>query len=266
MRIAALLLTSLIVCGSARADLIIPETSAPRILIPAAGNAPGANGTYFRSDIQIANLRNADQRVLMYWLPQGSSGAAITPLAIDLGASRGFSSDDFVTNVLHQTGIGAIEFVGVNANGQFDPNARLHVSSRIYTPRPDGSDGTMSQTFPAIILTGSTSNSKTIFGMRHSSQYRVNVGIANPSETTRRYRVTVRINTSTTDETDLFVMELPPRSILQRSTTFTRVGVVQALIEDITGGVSFEWHAWGSTIDNQSGDAWSQMAFPTPAP
>jgi hypothetical protein len=264
MRITTLLLTSLLICGAATADLIIPETAAPRILIPAAGNAQGQNGTHFRSDIQIANLRNADQRVLMYWLPQGSSGSGITPLAIDLGASRGFSSDDFVTNVLHQTGVGAIEFVGVNVNGVFDPDARLHVSSRIYTPRPDGGDGTMSQTFPAIVLNGSTTNSRTVFGMRHSSQYRVNVGIANRSDVTRHYRVTVRINTPTTDESDVFQMDLPARSMLQRTASLTRVGVVQILIEDISGVLATDWQAWGSTIDNQSGDAWSQMGFPTP--
>jgi hypothetical protein len=264
MRIPTLLLTSLLLCSTATADLITPQTAAARILIPAAGNAPGQNGTYFRSDIQIANLRNADQRVLMYWLPQGSSGAAIAPLAIDLGASRGFSSDDFVANVLHQTGVGGIEFVGVDANNQPDPNARLQVTSRIWTPRPDGGDGTMSQTFPAIVLPGSFATSKTIFGMRHSSQYRVNVGIANPSSTTHRFRVSVRINTPSTDETDQFEVELPARSILQRtSTALTRIGVVQVLIEDITGGATTDWQAWASTIDNQSGDAWSQMAFPT---
>lgn len=264
MRTTTILLASLLFVSTASADLITPQTAAARILIPAAGNAPGQNGTYFRSDIQIANLRNADQRVLMYWLPQGSSGAAITPLAIDLGASRGFSSDDFVANVLHQTGVGGIEFVGVTPAGVPDPAAQLQVTSRIWTPRPDNADGTMSQTFPAIVMPGSTANSKTIFGMRHSSQYRVNVGIANPSSTTHRFRVAVRINTASTDETDQFEMELPARSILQRnSTALTRVGVVQVLIEDITGGAATDWQAWASTIDNQSGDAWSQMAFPS---
>ena len=266
MRNTAILLTSLLLSVTLHADLITPQTAAARILIPAAGNAAGVNGTYFRSDIQIANLRNVDQRVLMYWLPQGSSGAALTPRAIDLGANRGFSSDDFVTSVMQQTGVGGIEFVGVTPEGQFDPNARLHVTSRIWTPRPDGGDGTMSQTFPAIVLPGNTSNSKTIFGMRHSSQYRINVGITNQSAVTQRFRVTVRINTPTTDESDVFEMELPARSILQRTASLTKVGVAQVLIENITGGASTDWQAWASTIDNFSGDAWSHMAFPTAVP
>lgn len=267
MRKSLILIASLLVSLSASADLIIPETAAPRILVPAAGNAPGSGGTYFRSDIQIANLRNVPQRVLMYWLPQGSSGAAIAPVAIDLAAQRGFSSEDFVANVLSQSGVGAIEFVGVNQQGQFDSGARLHVTSRIWTPRPDGADGTMSQPFPSIILDGETEpNEKMIFGMRFRSQFRINVGIANPAPTTQRFRVNAIILTNTVEENVTFEVEVPARAIVQSAVNgLTRTGVVQVNITKLTPGIS-EWQAWGSTVDNFSGDAWSQMAFPSSNP
>jgi hypothetical protein len=263
MRTPIFLLSSLLLCSTATADLIVPQTSAARILVPAAGNAAGANDTYFRSDIQVANVRNAPQRVLMYWLPQGSSGAAIAPRVIDMGAAQAFSSEDFVAAVMQQTGVGGIELVGVTNDNEPDPNARLHVTSRIWTTRPDGGEGTMSQTFPAIVLPGSTARSKTIFGVRASEQYRVNVGIANPADTTHRFRVTVRV-TSTTTETSQFELELPARSIRQQTATLTTAGVAQVLIENLTAGTSTDWQAWASSIDNDSGDAWSQMAFPSP--
>jgi hypothetical protein len=39
--------------------------------------------------------------------------------------------------------------------------------------------------------------------------------------------------------------------------------VTQILIDNITGaGASTTWQAWGSSIDNISGDAGSQMACP----
>ncbi|HEV7766784.1 MAG TPA: hypothetical protein VGQ76_17420 [Thermoanaerobaculia bacterium] len=266
MRTTAFLLTSLLLCTTASADLITPQTSSPRILVPAAGNAPGANGTYFRSDIQIANLRNVTQRVQMFWLPNGSSGSGIAPRVMDLGAGRGFSSEDFVANVMLQTGVGSIEFVGVTEAGVFDPNARLHVSSRIWTPRPDGGDGTMSQTFPAVVMPGSTASSKTIFGIRHSSQYRINIGISNPTTTVHHFRVTAKISTPTVEEEQVFEVEVQPRSIEQRTVTgLTRTGVAQVLIENLTPGLFTDWQAWASAVDNFSGDAWSQLAFPTPA-
>ena len=135
MRISALLLTSLLFTTIAGADLIVPQTAAPRILIPAAGNAPGSSGTYFRSDIQLLNLRNATQRVQLFWLPQGSSGSGIGPVTMDFAPLSGFTSEDFVTNVMQQTGVGGIEIVGVTEGGQFDSSAQLHVTSRIWTPR-----------------------------------------------------------------------------------------------------------------------------------
>lgn len=266
MRTTAFLLASLLLGTTASADLITPQTSSARILVPAAGNAAGANGTYFRSDIQIANLRSATQRVQMSWLPSGSSGSGIAPRFMDLGAGRGFSSEDFVANVMLQTGVGSIEFVGVTEDGMFDPNARLHVSSRIWTPRPDGGDGTMSQTFPSVVMPGSTASSKTVFGIRHSSQYRINVGISNPATTVHRFRVTAKISTPTIEEEQVFEIEVAPRSMAQRTVTgLTRTGVAQILIENLTPGLFTDWQAWGSVVDNFSGDAWSQMAAPTAA-
>jgi hypothetical protein len=36
------------------------------------------------------------------------------------------------------------------------------------------------------------------------------------------------------------------------------------LIENLTAGTSTDWQGWASSIDNESGDAWSQIAFPFP--
>lgn len=264
MRISAFLLTSLLFANVARADLIVPQTSAARILIPAAGNAPGANGTYFRSDIQLLNLRNATQRVQLFWLPQGSSGTGIGAVTMDLAPLSGFTSEDFVTNVMLRSGVGGIEVVGVTAGGQFDPEARLHVTSRIWSPRPDGGDGTMSQTFPALIMPGSTARGKSVFGVRRTEQYRLNVGITNPSQTVHHFRVTAAVATTTGLQNVQFELDVQPRSIEQRLVNgLTGEGTVQVLIENLTVGTATDWQGWASSIDNDSGDAWSEMAFPT---
>jgi hypothetical protein len=263
MRISAFLLTSLLLSHSLGADLIVPQSGAPRILIPAAGNAAGANGTYFRSDIQVVNLRNVEQRVRMFWLPQGSSGASIATHTVDISPLSGIGSEDFVGGVLLQSGVGGIEFVGVTAGGQFDADARLHVTSRIWTPRPDGGSGTMSQTFPALIMPGSTARVKTAFGIRHSAQYRVNVGITNPSDTVHRFRVTAFSLTEVGPESPQFEVTVQPRSIEQRVVHgLIGDGTVQVLVENLTVGTATDWQAWASAVDNLSGDAWSHIAFP----
>jgi hypothetical protein len=39
--------------------------SAQQYILPAAGSAPGTNGTYFRSDVAIWNFREASQKIVM---------------------------------------------------------------------------------------------------------------------------------------------------------------------------------------------------------
>jgi hypothetical protein len=254
---AALLLLTASLSAQTTNDLIIPRAAAARVIVPVAGNAAGANGTFYRSDISIINLRNVPQQIHLYWLPLGTSGTS-TPLAsITLPAQQGTSSEDFVGEVVRTTGLGGIELVGVTAQGVFDPNAALHVSSRVWTPRPDGAPGTMSQTLPTIVG-GQTDTGiiKAVFGLRRGPQYRLNVGVMNPSSTAQRFRITVAVAGSVAEVVEI---DVPARSIRQELVPGTSSGIVQVLIEDLGGGAG-EWQGWASSVDNQSGDAWSQIA------
>jgi len=251
--------------GQQTDDLFVPEGAAPRVIIAVAGNAAGANGTFFRSDITLLNLRDVTQHVLIFWFPQGAAGTTLAARLISIAPSSGITSEDFVNELLNgRTGLGSIEFRGVLQDGTFDPQARLHAASRIWTPRPDGAGGTMSQTFPAIVgdATPPTAMVKTIFGLRRTSQYRLNVGMNNPSSSNQIFRVTVAISGEGGTDTQTFELTLPPRSMEQRLVGGSASGTVQVIFEDLGGGAG-DWQAWASSVDNQSGDAWSQVAFPS---
>ena len=265
MRIALALLVSifpLTALAQQTQDVIVPIAGAPRLLIPVAGSTPGGGGTFFRSDIHLINLRGAAQRVELHWMPQGGVGGTRVRV-IDLPALNGMYSEDFVANIMGEDGLGGIQIYGVTESGALDPAARLHVASRIWTPRPDGAEGTYSQSFPAVALpTGTSSNIKAIFGLRHGMQHRLNVGISNPSQQSQSFRVTVRVTTQTGQETVQSEIDLGPMSIEQRTVTLSAEGVVQVLVERIAGGGSEEWQTWASSVDNDSGDAWSNLGFP----
>lgn len=247
--------------GQQTNELIVPRAAAPQVIIPVTGSTAGANGTFFRTEINIINLRNAAQRVAMFWLPQGASGSETAVRAIDLNPLSGFASEDFVAEVLGRSGLGAIHFVAVTNDGTPDPNGLLHVTSRIWTPRPDGAPGTMSQTFPAIVRGESTpSILKVVFGQRRSSQYRLNAGVMNPASTTQRFRITAHISGTSGLDTQTTEIDVPARAIQQVTVGGTSSGTVQVLIENITGTAG-DWHGWASSVDNESGDAWSQVAF-----
>ncbi len=258
MRKPLILLLSLF-AFTASADLIVPQTAAPRILIPIAGDAPGANGTHFRSDIQVLNFRTEDQRVALRWYPQAGSNVGVQTRIVTIGARRFISSMNFVNSVLNQTGVGSIDIIGVDAEGNFDANALLHATSRIWTPMPTGIDGSMSQTFPGIIFSSHPIQRKTIFGLHRADEVRMNVGIANPSDSQQRFRITVLTQF---EEPQILEVTLPAFSMFQQNMPGD-AEVIQILVDNITApGAATTWQAWGSSIDNRTGDAWSQMAFP----
>lgn len=246
-------------------EVIVPQTGAARVWIPVAGHAQGQNGTFFRSEISVTNTRNVAQRVQLYWLPQGATGPAAALQTYNVPAGQGFFSEDLVDRLLHQTGVGAIEVVGVTSANAFDPQARLHVTSRIWTRQPDTaegpSQGTMSQTFPAVIAGQSAqSNVKRIYGMRRGTQYRLNVGVMNPSATTQRFRIEASILGATGQEVETLEVDVKPRSIEHVTIPADSTGVATLEVTDLDGGAG-DWLTWASSVDNVSGDAWSQMGF-----
>src|SRR5213595_1955816 len=124
----------LVIATNAYAQLHGPS---PQILVPAAGAVAGENGTFFRSDMAIFNYRNDFQTVLLQWFPRGVSGAGGPSVQIRLNPLSGIISQDFVTDILHQTGLGAIQVSAMG--GDFiavDPAGRLVVTARIWTPQP----------------------------------------------------------------------------------------------------------------------------------
>jgi hypothetical protein len=126
--------------------LATPEPWSNQVLIPAAISAPGANGTFFRSDIRITNQRtDAAQAVALEWLPLNGEPAAAFITTIELEPGETLTSEDFVRDVMIRENLGAILVRGVDAAGEVDPDARIHVTSRIWTPQP-GLAGTSSQT------------------------------------------------------------------------------------------------------------------------
>ncbi|HEX9985997.1 MAG TPA: hypothetical protein VGF69_22240 [Thermoanaerobaculia bacterium] len=245
-------------------DLVRPQTSTHTILIPAAGNVVGGGGTHFRSDINLINFANRTQTVQLQWLPQGSSGSGIAPVLLQINASSGLVSEDFVTAIMQQSGLGAVLIRGVGNDGTTpDTTAQLHATARIWTPYPGAQQGTMSQTFPAIVVPGLVSNRQWIFGLRRDDRFRLNVGIVNLSNSPQQFLIRT-------------VGSIPPGQGEQLSQTVQAlsmeqigipgqgvVGSFQVVVENVTpiATRSTAWQSYASSVDNTTGDAWSMSGF-----
>lgn len=266
MKSAALLLSLIAVTVSAQEiapnNLVQPLEYNYQLLIPVAGNTPGSNGTFFRSDINIINFRSVEQRIRLRWLPQGRSGLDLAPREMVLPASAGFFAEDFVSTVMEQTGLGAIQIVAIRSDGQPDVEARLYATSRIWTPHPTAG-GTMSQTFPTLpMVSRSDAPPKWIYGVRRDERYRLNIGIVNTSGVKQTFSVQTG-GAGSNPGGEFVPIDVEPFSVSQVNVTGSATGSFQIVVRSNSG--SALWEAWASSIDNVTGDAWSMIAFPVPA-
>jgi hypothetical protein len=259
-------LAILLAATSLSAAVVQPLGVGFQLLIPAAGSTPGLNGTFFRSDISILNLAAHDEVVNLQWLPQPGLSVP-NPVLVTLKASTGIRSADFVRDYLNQTGLGAILVTAaLNPDGTgVDQTARLFVSSRIWTPQP-GTNGTTSQDLPAIPASQLNTPAAAIFSMGGADDppsYRTNVGIVNLDPA---HAQTFYIIHFVQDPAGPIVITLPPFS-MQQVSLGTIVPGEQIQIQNITQtNKSNLWTAYGSTINNVTGDAWDELAVVGTAP
>jgi hypothetical protein len=263
MRRALPILTILLAAAVASGQNVVTRGPVPQLLIPAAGAQQGGGGTFFRSDITLINYRSADQRVRLQWLPQDTTGVGMAPVDITINAASGIASEDFVTNVMQKSGLGAILVTGIDGGGSPDPSALLVATSRIWTPE-NGSSGTESQSLPSIATSDIASGSVSVLGARREVRYRTNVGIVNLATTTQTFQVTVggSFGTQTQQQSvPAMAMSLFPITGAS-STTPLQIQVVNVGAPPRTTS----WVTYASSVDNVTGDAWTTLGFTSGPP
>jgi hypothetical protein len=248
----------ILIAAAASGQIVATRGPVPQLLIPAAGAQQGAGNTFFRSDVTLVNYRGADQRVRLQWLPQDTSGLGLAPTDITISAASGIASEDFVTNVMQKSGLGAILVTGIDAGGTPDPSALLVATSRIWTPE-NGSSGTQSQSLPSVATTDINSGIVSILGARREVRYRTNAGIVNLSTTAQTFQVSLGGSFGTESrQATVAAMSMTLFGVTgASSTTSLQIQVVNAG----TPPRSSFWVAYASSVDNVTGDAWTTLGF-----
>ena len=246
--------------------VVVPQAGSYEVLIPAAASTPGANGTFFRSDIAVVNLVPRDQVVRFEWLPQGGGAVGIT--TITLAGNTAIRSADFVATQLGRSGLGSILITGINAGGFTDLNAKLFVSVRVWSPQP-GSSGTTSQSLQVHRVRGAHEHrdreedvvEDAVGGADNPLNYRANVGIVNLDPTNAQsFRISMPAPLG--PEVPTIDVTVPPMSMQQVSIGSGVSSSQKVLIDNTTAtGKSNLWLAYGSSVDNVTGDAWSEIAI-----
>ena len=267
MRISALLLLASLASSLCAQSIDYSSASALRpapdlwritdddewVLIPIAGNAPGAFGTHFRSDLTLINYRPVSQRVNIRMLALNADSYSEPWKTVTLEANSSLTIEDVVGTLLGKSGIGALEIKAVGTNDLLDLDAKIDATSRIWTTQPGGS-GTYSQTTPAVRWTGTTRDAPVyLLGLRQDEDFRTNIGIVNfdSSAPPRVFDVAV---TGSRGSTTFTITTQAPMSLIQVPVP---AGVYGPMTVTITPrNVPGFWIAYGSSVDNRTGDGW----------
>ncbi len=225
-------------------------------LFPITGNVAGANGTYFRSDASISNYRSITQNISVGFLVQGQDNRNGGLQRFTLPANSTVILNDFVGVTLQRSGLGAVLVFADDPLGNVDSAGQIDGASRIWTPQAGNSAGTVSQSFDAVsVLDSIGSLTAYVIGLKQSSAFRTNVGVVNLDSVTHTWTIrSVATGVITT-------VTVPPLSVSQvglAAGSASASGNVNLTMQ--SDGFGFYWSAYGTTVDNVTGDGWVERA------
>jgi hypothetical protein len=269
LAIIASLLT-LNVIGSSLFAAADREASRAEVIIPVAGSVAGAHGTRFQTDLTIVSHSTqptAATLVDVYWLPRDTPGTGAPVTRLTLPPRVVTLYEDFVTQTLHMSGIGSIILRAVHEDGSPNAAGRLDAFARIWTPVP-GTDGTTSQSVHASTLYSPQVDdfqpiSGWIYGLRHDASFRSNYGLVNMG--TKALRFTVRFTTESgtvSEDVTVAAQSMTHRAVPAAAMGALAIAVTphqEISIVNPTAPIQ-PWTAYGSSVDNSTGDAWYSKA------
>jgi hypothetical protein len=229
------------------------QAAAKNLYIPAAGSAPGANGTKFRTDVRIFNPSSTESiHVTLHFLPQEWDGSNIPGRVVTVPPRQMAVLNDVVAEFLQWPvpAIGAIRL-----DSDTDKSYEFSAESRTYTDSPTAAaPGTYGQFIPALDPESDATKTGVVLHVSNNSLFRTNAGVMNFNREPINARATlVRADGTLVAESELF--EVPPFSMTLRplSQLFGDANVVDDGY--IVINTSLFAFPFASVVDNQSGDA-----------
>jgi len=241
--------------GRIKPNIVSVDWTKESFIIPAAGSVQGSNGTFFKSDVTIANRRSVTQIISVGYLARGVNNGSAPVQNFSIPANTTIIETDFVGRVLGKSGLGTILVVAKTSGGAIDDLAEIDGFSRIWTPQPplpNGSisGGTVSQAFESIDLEDSLATSYG-YGLRQDAGYRTNVGLVNLYDTSNTFTVNVVGLLGSTQ----FNQTVQPYSMEQPALPAGTYGDLYIRITSAASNFNW-WSAYGTTVDNITGDGW----------
>jgi PKD repeat protein len=221
-----------------------PLSSGSELVIPAVGRVPGANGTFWRSDVTLFNPTSTFINAEVRYLESGSDNRGAAVRALSLAPNKTLVLADVLSWLGMTSGSGALDI-------RWSGNSAPIVTSRTYTSTVGG--GTYGQSIDAAPMSD-FARDVYVTGLRADGSFRSNAGFVNNSDSS--IGVSVALIANGQQLATAFV-QLAPRGQLQYSMPALFPSVNAATI----GSFTIEAHTdspsllvYGSIVDNVSGD------------
>jgi PKD repeat protein len=204
------------------------------LTIPVVGRAPGANGTFWRSDLTLYNPGSSSLTLTLRY-----AGATRT---VSLGANDTTVLSDVLSQFGLASGSGALQVTWPSSTGPV-------VTSRTYTTAATG--GTYGQSIDPV-----AEFARRVFvpGLRNDGSYRSNIGFVNGGSEPEVFAVTLLSPAGT--ELARSNVTLAAGQQMQTSVTalFPNASLPAGFTLQAEGDTNAKLFAYGSMVDNASGD------------
>lgn len=212
----------------------VPASQGGALTIPVVGRAPGANGTFWRSDVTLYNP-NGNQIAL-------SLRYNGTTRTLVLGGGDTEVLADILSQFGQTSGSGTLTVSWSASTGPV-------VTSRTYTTVETG--GTYGQSIDPVAAFASRA---WVPGLRNDGSYRTNVGFVNGGTETET--VTVTLLSSFGTELGRTTLTLNAGQLMQTSAAalFPNANLAAGFTLAVEGDANAKVFAYGSMVDNGSGD------------
>lgn len=211
----------------------VRASSGGTLMIPVVGRAPGANATFWRSDVTFFNP--TDTRLVLSLRFNGTS----KPLTIDAGETEVLA--DVVAEWGRLSGSGALQ---ITWSGETGPV----VTSRTYTSVAGG--GTYGQSIDPVSAFATRSF---VPGLRNDASYRSNVGFVNGGSDSETFTVKLLSQSGTELARTTLTLDAKTQSQFAVTSLFPNVSANPFTLQ-IEGDGNASLFAYGSMVDNVSGD------------
>jgi hypothetical protein len=217
--------------------------------IPAAAYAAGAQGSFFRTDLDLSNADAVAVEYELWWLPRGEDNSEPTVSAtFNLGAGRSVR----YANVLGE--VFGLEPDAFGALAIASSSPHLLAMSRTFNRPGDGASGTYGQSIPAVSqdeLIRYGERRRILFGTENADM-RTNVGCQNATTG----QLIVDLELFDTEGTSLVTerMILEPLGNDQINRIFQAYAPITGYVELWTPITAGAFYCYGSVLDNQTSD------------